>query len=322
MKSPILFIIFNRPKESRLVFEEIKKAKPLRLYISADGPRNNFKNDIKLCNETRKLTKEIDWDCEVNLNFFDNNIGVDAGVTNAVNWFFSNEDEGIILEDDCLPDQTFFRFCDEMLEKYRLDNRIFMITGNNFQESIRANSSSYGFSIYTHTWGWASWKRSWQNQDLRLESWPELEKSGLLDSLHTNRNVKFFWGHLFENIYLRKHKGACWDYKFLYSCWKDNSLNIVPSVNLISNIGHGENSTHTKDKNSIYANRKKSSLVWPLKHPQMVERNFLADEQDGLDEYFKRTIFDKIYYYAFRPFKLARVIFKIVNNFINSQYRL
>ena len=308
MKSPILFIIFNRPNEAKIVFEAIRRAKPPKLYISADGPRQGNINDTNLCTLTRLIEKDIDWECKVFINYYDDNIGVDPGVISAIDWFFSKEDEGIILEDDCLPDNSFFEFCDDMLEKYRDDKRVFVISGNNFQEDIRGAEVSYGFSIYTHTWGWASWKRSWVNQDIHLDSWPQCKKSGMLDSLHRSRIIKSFWANLFENIYLKKHKGACWDYKFLFSCWKDSSLNIIPSVNLISNIGHGKNSTHTKDKDSIYANRKTSSLTWPLKHPLIVQRNYLADEQDGLNEYIKRTFLDKVLFYIFRPLKLIRVI--------------
>ena len=314
MKSPILFIIFNRPNEARMVFEAIRKAKPPKLYISADGPRDGNINDVNLCALTRLIEKDIDWDCEVFTNYYDDNIGIDPGVISAIDWFFSKEDEGIILEDDCLPDHSFFEFCDSMLEKYRDDKRVFVISGNNFQEDIRETEASYSFSIYTHTWGWASWKRSWVNQDTNLDSWPQCKKSGMLDFLHKSRNIKLFWNDLFENIYLEKHIGSSWDYKFLFSCWKDNGLNIIPSKNLISNIGHGENSTNTKDVSHTYADRKTSSLTWPLKHPLIIQRNYLADEQDGLNEYFKRNFLDKVLFYIFRPLKLIRIISKILIN--------
>jgi hypothetical protein len=173
MKSAVLFIIFNRPNETKMVFEAIRRARPPRLYISADGPRKGNINDTSLCTLTRLIEKDIDWKCQVFTNYYDENIGVDSGVISAIDWFFSKEDEGIILEDDCLPDNSFFEFCDDMLEKYRDDKKVFMISGNNFQEEIRGAEASYGFSIYTHTWGWASWKRSWVNQDINLDSWPQ-----------------------------------------------------------------------------------------------------------------------------------------------------
>ena len=146
LTTPVAFIIFNRPDTTRIVFEEIKKAKPEKLLIIADGPRNNKPGEKERCAETRAIVENIDWECEVLRNYSDKNMGCKNRVASGLNWVFENVEEAIILEDDCLPDQSFFRYCQELLEKYRDDKRIMLIAGDNMLFENNKQKYSYYFS--------------------------------------------------------------------------------------------------------------------------------------------------------------------------------
>ncbi len=248
-KSPVLFLIFNRPDVTSLVFEEIRKVKPNKLYIAADGPRTFVEDEIILCNETRKIISAIDWDCEVKTLFRENNLGCKYAVSSAINWFFEQEEEGIILEDDCLPNYDFFRFCDEMLLKYRLDNRIRFITGSNFQKGTKHSNSSYYFSNLTHVWGWASWRTAWKDYDVELENYKELDHYKLFFDIFNNTFIANDWKEIIEKLY--NNEINTWDYQWTITNMFNNGLSIIPNVNLISNIGFGNNATHTFNNNGF-----------------------------------------------------------------------
>ena len=160
MTPAVLFIIFNRPETTQRVFDAIRLAKPTRLYIAADGPRENKTGEKELCEQARKIAQNVDWDCEVKTLFQKENLGCGKAVSHAISWFFENEDMGIILEDDCLPHQSFFKYCEELLEKYKNNDRIGIISGNNFQKKRKIGSFSYYFSDIVNIWGWATWARS------------------------------------------------------------------------------------------------------------------------------------------------------------------
>src|SRR5260221_13687320 len=186
-KSPVLFILFNRPDTTAQVFDQIKTAQPKRLYIAADGPRLDFPDDELLCKQAREVIKGIDWDCEVKILFNNENIGCKLGVSAALNWFFSQEEEGIILEDDCLPANGFFKFCDTLLEKYRDDTRIRHITGCNLQFGKKWGNASYYFSNRTHVWGWASWRRVWNIYVLSLEKNDNSKLANKMKNIYNNK---------------------------------------------------------------------------------------------------------------------------------------
>lgn len=177
---PILFIIFNRPETTKAVFHEIRKNQPFQLFVAADGPRREIFEDIENCRKVREIIQLIDWECNVQTLFRDENLGCKIAVSSAIDWFFSQVDEGIILEDDCLPDQSFFPFCQELLEKYRYDAKIMMIGGSNFQFNKNKFEYSYYFSRYFHIWGWASWKRAWQFYDVEMKAWPEIDRKSVV----------------------------------------------------------------------------------------------------------------------------------------------
>ncbi|WP_428328581.1 nucleotide-diphospho-sugar transferase [Mucilaginibacter sp.] len=251
-KSAVLFVIFNRPDTTVRVFEQIRAVKPKRLYIAADAPRPEIEGEDLICAETRAIINAIDWDCELKTLFKDKNVGCREGVSSAVTWFFENEEEGIILEDDCLPAISFFNFCDTLLERYRDDTRIRHITGCNLQQGKKWGNSTYYFSNMTHVWGWASWKRVWKDYDKNLNKYNNDEVEEQLRNIFEDPLVVDTWKHIFEEV--KAGKINAWGYQLDFANFFNNGLTIIPNENMISNIGFDSRATHTLDENSIYAN--------------------------------------------------------------------
>ena len=275
-KTPILFIIFNRPDTTIRVFNEIKKIKPTKIYIVADGPRLNKNGEKEKCEETRKIIDLIDWQCQVFKNYSNINLGCKKRVSSGIDWFFKNEERGIILEDDCLPNNSFFKFCEEMLEKYKNDERIGMISGDNFQFGKIKNEYSYYFSKYSHIWGWATWRRAWNKYDVNLTDWPKIKKENKLKKIFNNKKDIFYWSSIFDNIY--NNRIDTWDYQWSFTCFLNNYLSIMPQKNLISNIGFGGiGSTHTKKINK-FSNMETSELSFPLKNPKNIIVSYESDK--------------------------------------------
>ena len=267
LKVPVLFLIFNRPDTTKQVFDEIRKAQPAQLFVAADGPRKDRPTDYELCKKTRDILQQVDWDCKVSTLFRDENLGCKKGVSSAIDWFFSSVDKGIILEDDCVPNQSFFLFCQELLERYRDDERIMMISGDNFQFGKRRTNCSYYFSKYFHIWGWATWKRAWNHYDIDMKLWPEIKEGRWLKDILKDNKTEKFWEKIFENTYLGKIN--TWDYQWVFSCWIQNGLSILPNVNLVKNIGFDGTATHTKGRNK-QANLPVNSLPFPLINPEFI----------------------------------------------------
>lgn len=250
-QSPVLLLLFNRPNTTQLVFEAIKLAAPSRLYIAADGPRADRGTEAELCREAIAVTNNIDWPCEVKTLFRTPNLGCKEAVSSAIDWFFEHEQEGIILEDDCLPSNDFFRFCDTMLERYRLDTRIRHIGGSNLQQGKQWGNASYYYSNLTHVWGWAGWRRVWQSYDKRLTAYNTEDASNALGNIFTEPLIIDTWVSIFNQV-----KGGhidTWDYQLTLINFFNNSLSVIPNVNLISNIGFGNAATHTVNGESPYA---------------------------------------------------------------------
>jgi hypothetical protein len=243
--------------------------------VIADGPRADRPGEPEKCAAARAVVENIDWDCEVLRNFSEVNLGCGTRPASGISWVFQNVEEAIILEDDCLPHPAFFRFCDELLERYRDDERVMMISGNNFQDGEKRTSDSYYFSRYAHTWGWATWRRAWQLYDFEIMSWPELrETNWLLDMLGDEQSAAF-WRDTFDSL---GKSPDIWDYQWTFACWAQNGLAILPNGNLVSNIGWGEEATHTRDRNNPAANLPTESLQFPLDHPAYMVRNRQADD--------------------------------------------
>jgi hypothetical protein len=234
LQTPILFLIFNRPDQTAQVFEEIRKQQPAKLFIAADGPRSGKSGEAVLCDETKEaILQRIDWDCEVNTLFRENNLGCGKAVSSAIDWFFDSVEEGIILEDDCLPDPSFFSFCTSLLSHYRTNEKIMHISGSNYQMGIKRGDGSYYFSRYTHIWGWASWRRAWKKYDFSMQRYKDTSREGLNRRLCTDLDA------------ICRHEIDAWDIQWFMSVWFNKGWTITPNTNLIRNIGYGKQATHT-----------------------------------------------------------------------------
>jgi hypothetical protein len=292
LNTPILFIAFRRPDTTRRVFEEIRIAKPKRLFIAANAPQTTNPEEIKKVEEVRRIIESVDWDCEVKRLFREKHLNAKTSISSAIDWFFENVDEGIILEDDALPHPTFFKFCEELLEYHRHDERIMVISGDNFQLGRKRTRYSYYFSRYAHIWGWASWRRAWRHYDVGLKLWPEIRDKGWLIDILSDKRAVTFWTNVFESAY--RGDIDTWDYQWTFACWIQNGLSILPNANLMSNIGFGINSTHTKAISRL-SNLPTEPVNWPLSHPPYVLRDAIADaftekEQFGSQQLHRRII--------------------------------
>lgn len=263
--TPVALFGFNRPDTTRRVFNAIAAARPAKLLLVADGPRQDKPGEEESCRQVREIMSRIDWPCEVSTNFADTNLGCQERMISGLNWVFSLVDEAIILEDDCLPGASFFPFCQELLEKYRGDSRIAYISGINLVGKYLRTDDSYFFSEIGGIWGWATWRSEWLRYDRHLDSWPELRNKKMLSEIFEQPRVVAYWTQIFDAMY--EHRGPnTWDYQWLYTCLKNNSLTAVPSVNLITNIGIGPDATHTTEADAKFV-LASAPMRFPLKHP-------------------------------------------------------
>jgi len=271
---PILFIIFNRPETTRKLFPVIKKVRPTRLFIAADGPRENRNGEKEKCEEVRKITEDVDWLCTVKRLYRDKNLGCKIAVSGAINWFFQNVEEGIILEDDCLPDLSFFTYCKILLEKYRDNSRVMHIGGNNFQHGIHRGEkkTSYYFSKYPHIWGWATWKRAWNKYSLKVDM-----KDQRFKEVFSEMSIfeRIYWGNLFWAV--NNNFIDSWGYQWAYTCWANGGVAITPNKNLVLNIGFDEEATHSK-KIPGYLSGIGLEKIERIIHPQTLGVDREADE--------------------------------------------
>lgn len=273
-KSAVLFLIFNRPDTTSQVFDEIKAAKPRRLYIAADGPRSNRPEETVQCHNTREIVKDIDWKCDVKTLYRLKNLGCKNAMSSAIDWFFENEEEGIILEDDCLPSKSFFYYCDTLLEKYRFDTRIRHIAGSNLQRGKKWGNASIYFTNQTHVWGWASWRRVWKDYDKDLNQYNQLDIPEKLSNIFTDQFVIEEWTKFFTQ--LKANEIDTWDFQLAFLNFFNNGLSVNPNVNLISNIGFRADATHTLAVDSPYANIPLEEL-WNIKYPTYILPEKKAD---------------------------------------------
>lgn len=274
---PVLMLIFNRPDLTRAVFARIRDARPAQLFIAADGPRADRPGEAALCREARTIADAVDWPCQVHTLFREQNLGPKVAVSSAITWFFDHVEAGIILEDDCLPDATFFPFCAEMLERYRDDARIMTISGNNYQfGGSTPNLASYTFSRFPFIWGWATWRRAWQHYDLKMTHWPQsAARAQIRDFLHDPAIYRHYAG-LFNQVFAGEI--VTWDYQWTYSSWRHSGLTILPAVNLVTNIGFDERGTNTKDQDNPAAGLPTQPITFPLTHPPAVDRDEQGDK--------------------------------------------
>ncbi|CAE6968474.1 glycosyltransferase family 2 protein [Paraburkholderia domus] len=275
MTPSILFLVFNRPASTAKVFSAIRAAKPRRLYIGADGPRANNPNDTRDCREVRKILSSVDWPCEVRTWFRSDNVGCRAAVREAITWFFENEEEGIILEDDCVPHPAFFRYTQCLLQRFREDQRIMSVTGTNVFGSIDNIPSTYLLSIYSLCWGWATWARAWRLYDDRLIRLDEFLSDGSFAHYALSLPVARRWEERFRQV--RDFGLDSWATVWTFACWANNGLTCTPRTNLVSNIGFGPSGTHTWDKSSRFSSLPTHELAFPLKHPAIIAPDSFYD---------------------------------------------
>ncbi len=304
LTTPVALLIFNRPDTTARVFEAIRQAKPPKLLVVADGPRADKPDDIEKCKAARAIVEGVDWDCEVLKNYSDLNLGCGKRPATGITWVFEQVEETIILEDDCLPHPSFFRFCQDLLDYYRNDQRIMAISGDNFQFGRKRTEYSYYFSRYNHIWGWASWRRAWKYFDYDLKLWPKIRKENWITSILENRKVVKYWTKNFQRTY--EGDPTVWDYRWTFACWIQNGLTILPNVNLVSNIGFGEDATHTIASKSRVANLPVKEMNFPLKHPPFLLRHVEADD------FTDRNLFDSSLFSRFLRGCLKRVTGSVV----------
>ena len=275
MKAPILFIIFNRPETEAVVFERIRDYRPDRLYIAADGPRENKAGEKERCEEARAITRQIDWPCEVKTLFQEKNLGCGLGVSTAISWFFDNEEYGCIVEDDVLPSLDFFVFCEEALPRYKNDGEV-MLVSSFVPKSQLAESSRCGFSHYANIWGWASWRRAWAHFDLEMKT---------ARSAPLSRWIRFYG--FFLGIYLhyccqKLYKSFqdtgiwhTWDYQWTFTLFQQNGLSLVPYVNLTRNvgIGVGDGTHYAPDASDPFSHAPVGRLLQPYSFPANLKRD-------------------------------------------------
>ena len=237
-KLPVLFLIFNRPDTTKRVHEAIRAYRPERLFIAADGARPDRPGEAERCRLAREEALKCDWPCEIKTRFLERNLGCRNAVSSALGWYFSQVEEGVILEDDCLPCPGFFRFAETMLERFRDDERVMHIAGVNFQDGVRRGNADGFFSTIPHIWGWASWKRAWKHYDAEMRDYPALRDSGKLAAdLPGTRYLKWVLLRMMEQTYRRSPHFDTWDVQWHYALAKRGALAVNPNVNLVSNIG-------------------------------------------------------------------------------------
>jgi hypothetical protein len=294
---PILIVVFNRPEVTRRLLTVINSLSPAKLFIAADGPRLGNENDIILCEKTRETVKEFTRDLHIKKLFRDKNAGCGPSVSSAISWFFKNVEAGIILEDDCIPEKSFFYFCRELLEKYKNDERIMAINGMNINGTWHPEQSDYFFSYFGYEWGWATWRRAWQHFDYEMRLFNDIKKMKALQNIFT---IKKEYRRKIKNyqVAIEGEKVSSWDYQWDFAVMINSGLTIIPSKNLIQNIGSGKYATHTK---MPFEKLKTYKMTFPLRHPL-----FLIDNKGYASIFIKKKnkpflkkIFNKIRHYFY-----------------------
>ena len=248
LETPVLFIVFNRPDTTKIVFEAIREARPTKLFIASDGPRYPLKHEYALGLETRAIAEQVDWPCEVKTLFRDQNLGCGKGVSSAINWFFENVEEGIILEDDCLPSQDFFTFCSQLLALYRTDQTVMTICGTTLLEKKYREAPGHYLGNSNGVWGWATWRRAWQLYDYEMK---RLAEQGVQEKMKAFFNNDLVFDHVLDTFNLIvKAKMDTWDIQWYFTILSNNAYAACPFQNMISNIGY--QGAHDTEKSRLH----------------------------------------------------------------------
>ena len=273
---PVLVLAFNRPDTTEKVIAAIRQARPDRVFFAVDGARPDRPGEREQVLAVQKLADLIDWPCEITTLFRERNLGCKIAVSEAITWFFDEVESGIVLEDDCIAHPSFFRFAGELLERFKDDERIALVSGNNFQFGRQRTNYSYYYSRYNHIWGWASWSRAWKLYDHKMTCWPEVRAGDWLMDLFGDPVAVRYWTKIFDTTYAELN--TSWAYRWTFACWIHSCLSVLPSRNLVSNVGFGAGATHTKRRYSV-ANLPAEPMEFPLSHPPYMIRDSIADSR-------------------------------------------
>jgi hypothetical protein len=302
---PIAFLVFNRPDETARTFAAIRAARPEKLFIIADGARPDRVGEAEKCAGVRAIVETIDWPCDVRRNYAEKNMGCGRRVASGISWVFEQVESAVILEDDCLPDPSFFPYCEDLLSRYRDNAQVMMISGNNFQYGRTYGKDSYYFSQLSHCWGWATWARAWQLYDYDTKDWPQRRRTGWLRKIAGSSLVEEVWRHELDDVHAGKVD--TWDIQWRFCIWRHDGVSIVPQVNLVTNIGFGDSATHTLDvdRRQIAELR---AMSLPLRHPDRIAPCGAADEFER--RYLFRlppfAALNEPYYWALSALRLLR----------------
>jgi hypothetical protein len=284
MRTPVALIVFNRPDLTERVFAEIARVKPAQLFIIADGPRSDQPGDIAKCGAARAVVDRVEWNCQIFKNYSETNLGCGHRPASGISWLFEQVESAIILEDDVIPNPTFFRFCEELLDRYHDDRRIMQVCGHNYQLGQKRGPYSYYFSRRSICGGgWATWRRAWSHFDFQMKLWPTLRETSFLLDILEDQTLARKWTKLFDHAYAGKpsspagHGADYWDYQWAFAIWSQSGLSICPNTTLVTNIGYREDGTHTKSASNLWANLPYGDMEFPLLHPPFMMRNREAD---------------------------------------------
>ena len=286
LNAPILLIAFNRPETTKAVLDKIKQAKPAKLYVAIDGPRPDHQDEEKLVREVIKLIEEIDWVSNINTNYNTSNKGAEITVSSAVSWVLEKEEYIIVMEDDIIAPVAFFKYAEQMLMRYKDDERVAMISGCNYTPINLKNDFDYLFGIYGHTWGWATWRRSWKKFSLYITDIDDYLNENFIRSIsHSRKELKYI-SNYFKRLKRIPTGQHTWDNCWFYYRLTHNKLSIIPRVNLISNIGvHG---LHARGKTKHHYRDFDQNYI-ANKHPDKVERNIDYDTYHIKKQLSRRT---------------------------------
>jgi len=278
MESAVLFLVFNRPETTRVVFEAIRRVRPARLYVAADGPRRDISEEKHICSQVRRIATDVDWPCQVKTMFRENNLGCGRAVSEAITWFFGEEEEGIVIEDDVLPSSDFFSYCQCLLKRYRTTRRVMMIAGCNPLLKRFPSQYSYDFANSAVAWGWASWRRAWDYYDYNMAKWPIWrDANGLVQVPQTTRYFPLIWGELYEFGYQKKVD--TWDYQWSFAINHNRGVIAIPRSNLVVNLGQGDKATHTRQMAAWAKRLHHCALPGEYRHPPQVIANMIIDRR-------------------------------------------
>lgn len=273
VQNPVVLFIYKRQTNFLAIFRVLRQVKPRKLYLISDGPHSP--DDQALIDETRQTVEGlIDWPCQISKNYSSHNLGLKARFKSGIDWVFKSETQAIFIEDDCIPDHSFFPYCDELLKRYAHEHQVATISGDNFLFGNPPVNESYYFSRYPLIWGWATWKRAWQGYDPDLRSWNLSRPNPWLRQYLNNNLITLYWTLIFNHV--KKGVINTWDYQLTYHCFQHQMLHIIPQVNLVTNVGVDNLATHTKLKNKILG-QPSHPISFPLTHPLIIKRNQQAD---------------------------------------------